>query len=69
VDGLSAGYSDQRSLPRGREITAQLAAHLLRRAVEPFRYCRPFWPAQAELLLAAAGELLAADRPVRRRAS
>lgn len=69
VDELSGGYSELRRMPPEPAVRAQIAAHLLRRAVEPFRLCQPYWPTQAELLLAAAGTLVAADRSAHRRAS
>ena len=48
---LHAGYAERAELPPAARLQLHLSAALLRRAVEPFRGCRPEWPARcAELL-------------------
>jgi hypothetical protein len=67
VDGLAAGYAQQRRLPAADAVRAHTAAHLLRRAVEPFRLCRAEWAMQAEALLLAARRQIAAPDSARHR--
>jgi hypothetical protein len=50
------GYRTAGELPEG--VAAYVAAHLLRLAVEPFRYCAPDWPDQLHRLLDRAEEYL-----------
>lgn len=48
---LHGGYAERADLPTAARLELHLSAALLRRAVEPFRDCRPDWPAEcAELL-------------------
>lgn len=54
---LLAGYAAVRPLPDPTALRAWTAAHLLRRAVEPFRTCAPDWRSTTTALLATLEDL------------
>jgi hypothetical protein len=52
------GYADAHVGPDPGALATQTAAHLLRRAAEPFRSCRTDWPADAARIVETAAAVL-----------
>ena len=55
---VQLGYAEAREGPDPVALATHTAAHLLRRAAEPFRSCWPDWPAGVARILDQAGAVL-----------
>ncbi|MDT9595259.1 phosphotransferase [Nocardioides zeae] len=60
---LLAAYAEHAPAPRPDALAAHTAAHLLRRSAEPFRTCRPDWPAECVALVEEVERLCSVTTP------
>jgi len=64
VEQLLDGYGERLDVPDLEVMRVRTAAHLLRRAPEPFRSGSPTWPVQVRQAVGMAAEVLADGGPV-----
>lgn len=63
MTALLDGYGAHRTLPASSALAIHTAAHLLRRAPEPFRRRQPHWDRHVYAIVAQAGRVLGSTTP------